>query len=195
MIYKVYIPSIVEHVPTVLVQCLSAFLDFCYIVRRSEIGESDLADLEKALTRFHTTREIFRTAGVRRSGFNLPRQHSMVHYVFLIQEFGAPNGLCSSITESRHITAVKEPWRHSNHHEPLGQMLVTNQRLDKLTSARTNFIARGILPPEQDAVPCPTLAVRNSNEEDHDGAVNGVDVLGEVVLAIRSRESLFCRVL
>ena len=173
----------------VLVQCLSALLDFCYIVRRSEIGESDLAALEKALNRFHTSREIFRTSGVRPSGFNLPRQHSMVHYAHLIREFSAPNRLCSSITESRHITAVKEPWRRSNHFEPLIQMMVTNQRLDKLTSARTNFIARRMLPPERNTAPRKTEAVHNGNDEDEDGAVDGADVLGEVVLAIRPRKS------
>ncbi|KAG1871050.1 hypothetical protein C8R48DRAFT_595967, partial [Suillus tomentosus] len=59
--------------------------------------------------------------------------------------FGAPNGLCSSITESKHIKAVKEPWRQSSHYKALGQMLVTNQRLDKLTASRQDFCAHGML--------------------------------------------------
>jgi hypothetical protein len=75
----------------------------------------------------------------------LPRQHSMMHYHSLIRKFGAPNGLCTSITESKHIRAVKEPWRRSNHNEALGQMLVTNQRLDQLAAARTDFENRGML--------------------------------------------------
>jgi hypothetical protein len=53
--------------------------------------------------------------------------------------FGAPNGLCSSMTEAKHIKAVKEPWRQSSHYEPLGQMLLTNQRLDKLAAAHIDF--------------------------------------------------------
>ncbi|KAH9040802.1 hypothetical protein EDB85DRAFT_2072152 [Lactarius pseudohatsudake] len=179
---KVYIPAIAEYVPPQLVQCLSAFLDFCYLVRRSEIGESDLSAIGKALRTFHATREIFRTSGVRPKGFNLPRQHSMVHYVHLIQEFGAPNGLCSSITESQHITAVKKPWRRSNRYEPLGQILLTNQRLDKLLSAHVNFIARGMLSKER--MPTPVTRPASSNEEDADGAIDG-DIEGEVVLAIR----------
>jgi len=83
------------------------------------------------------------------SGFSLPRQHSLVHYRVNIQDFGAPNGLCSSITESRHITTVKKPWRRSNRYEALGQMLITNQRLDKLAATRADFIAREMLPPDR----------------------------------------------
>jgi hypothetical protein len=69
----------------------------------------------------------------------------MSHYPALIRAFGAPNGLCSSITEAKHIKAVKEPWRRSNRCEALGQMLVTNQRLDKLAASRVNFAERGML--------------------------------------------------
>ena len=62
-----------------------------------------------------------------------------MHYQHLIQQFGAPNGLCSSITESKHIKAVKKPWRRSNCFEALGQMLTTNQHLDKLAAAQVDF--------------------------------------------------------
>ena len=69
----------------------------------------------------------------------------MKHYIDMIQLFGAPNGLCSSITELKHIKAVKEPYRHSNRNQPLGQMLLTNQRLDKLAAVRSNFTVWGML--------------------------------------------------
>ncbi|KAG1837094.1 hypothetical protein F4604DRAFT_1597751, partial [Suillus subluteus] len=75
----------------------------------------------------------------------LPRQHSLCHYILMIQLFGAPNGLCSSITESKHIKAVKEPWCRSSRFNTLRQMLLTNQRLDKLAAARVDFEARGML--------------------------------------------------
>ncbi|EDR01232.1 uncharacterized protein LACBIDRAFT_312360 [Laccaria bicolor S238N-H82] len=84
-----------------------------------------LLEIDAALQCFHVNREAFRP--VRPSGFSLPRQHSLVHYHFLITEFGAPNGLCSSITESKHIKAVKKPYRRTSHNKPLGQMLVINQ--------------------------------------------------------------------
>ena len=63
----------------------------------------------------------------------------------MIYLFGAPNSVCSSITEAKHIKAVKELWRQSNRNKPLKQMLYTNQRLDKLAAARVNFMQRGML--------------------------------------------------
>ncbi len=140
-----YLPAIVGYVPEEMVMCLSAFLDACYIARRQDIGNNALNDFEAALGRFWELREVFRTLGVRPTGFSLPRQHSLVHYRRLVEDFGAPGGLCSSITESRHITAVKKPWRRSNHFDAIGQMLRTNQRLDKISATRSEFIELGML--------------------------------------------------
>jgi hypothetical protein len=128
-----------------MVKAFRAFLEFCYIARRNVQDTSSLKELEDALSRFHQYRVIFQDTGVRPNGFSLPRQHSLVHYLRNIRAFGAPNGVCSSITESKHIKAVKEPWRRSSRNQPLGQMLLINQRLDKLAASRVDFIARGML--------------------------------------------------
>jgi hypothetical protein len=106
------------------------------------LTEADLTELENALARFHQYRQVFETAGICPDGISLPRQHALMHYPSLIRLFGVPNGLCS---ESKHIRAVKEPWRCSSQNQPLGQMLVTNQRLDQLAAARTDFIHHGML--------------------------------------------------
>ncbi|KAI5987445.1 hypothetical protein EDD15DRAFT_2389481 [Pisolithus albus] len=139
---KVYLPAIKGHVPPGVVHTVSAFLEFCYTARRNSLNESTIESLQQALDHFHHHRQTFQQTGVREQGakgFSLPWQHSMTHYRHLIQELGAPNGLCSSITKPKRIKAVKKPWRHSNHCNTLGQMLITNQRLDKLTAACVNF--------------------------------------------------------
>jgi hypothetical protein len=143
-IFQVYLPAISGHVPHQMVRCLAAFLEFCYLVRRNSITETTLEQISAALANFHQQRAIFEQTGVR-IDFNLPRQHSLNHYRRNIQLFGAPNGLCSSITESKHIKAVKEPWRRSSHFEALGQMLVINQRINKLSASRVDFVSRGLL--------------------------------------------------
>jgi hypothetical protein len=127
-----------------MVKAMRAFLDFCYIARRNIHDTHSLAGMDDALQRFHQYHEIFQTTGVR-DNFNLPRQHSLIHYIKLIWAFGAPNGLCSSITESKHIKAVKKPWWRSSRFDALSQMLLTNQRLDKLAASRVDFTNHSML--------------------------------------------------
>ena len=139
--------AIQAFVPPDVVKTFAAFLEFFYIARRNVISEDSLEQLRAALQRFHEARKVF-LGTVREDGpsaFSLPRQHAMVHYYDQIKNFGSPNGLCSSITESKHITAVKRPWRRSNKHAALPQILRSNERIDKLTAARTDFTARGML--------------------------------------------------
>ena len=143
--WQVYLPAIEGHVPSKMVQALQALMDFIYIARRDVIDANDLIALDNALEKFHNYRTIFQECGIRPTGFNLPRQHSLIHYQRNIEEFGAPNGLCSSITESKHIKAVKEPWRRSSRFNALGQMLLINQRLDNLAASRVDFASRGML--------------------------------------------------
>lgn len=154
-------------VPPDIIRTFTAFLDFCYIARRNVITEDSLEDLNAALQRFHKYRVIF-SGTVREdglAGFSLPRQHSMVHYHDHIKNFGSPNGLCSSITESKHIAAVKRPWRRSSRYKALAQILKVNERLDKLVAARADFAARGMLttPPLVAAI---LDAISNNNRGD-----------------------------
>ncbi|KAI6022994.1 hypothetical protein BKA83DRAFT_97099 [Pisolithus microcarpus] len=146
---KVYLPAIEGHVPKEIVCTFRAFLEFCYIVRRNVLTEKDLDDLDEALAWFYRYHEVFKTTGVITT-FSLPHQHAMKHYKQLTLQafhnlFGAPNGLCSSITESKHVKAVKKPYRRTNKYCALGQMLLINQRLDKLAASRVDFDSRGML--------------------------------------------------
>ncbi|KIJ65729.1 hypothetical protein HYDPIDRAFT_167325 [Hydnomerulius pinastri MD-312] len=182
---KVYLPALVGYVPDNMVKCFAAFLDFCYLARRSSHDTQSLESMNNALAQFHELRVVFEDAGVRPNGFSLPRQHALVHYVQNIQLFGSPNGLCSSITESRHITAVKRPWRQSNRNNPLGQMIRTNTRLSKLAAARVEFGRRDALRQvghdfEED------MDSGDEVEEEHEvGAVGGPVVESFVSLAKR----------
>ncbi|EGO27012.1 hypothetical protein SERLADRAFT_436843 [Serpula lacrymans var. lacrymans S7.9] len=44
-----------------------------------------------------------------------------------------------------HSSAVKKPWCRSSKNKALGQMLLINQRLDKLAASRISFTSRGML--------------------------------------------------
>jgi hypothetical protein len=188
-----------------MVKCISAFLDFCYIARRNTITSHALDQLKDALARFHFHREAFvGTAGVNGDRISLPRQHSLKHYIRSIRLFGSPNGLCSSITESKHIKAVKEPWRRSSRFKALVQMLRTIRRLDKLAAARrahtelgmmdgtTASYAAMILRGEQPQPRVP--AAVDEDEDDDNGPVSGPKSLSSVELARFVGMFYFCSI-
>ncbi|KAI5982365.1 hypothetical protein EDD15DRAFT_2180950 [Pisolithus albus] len=142
----VYLPAIKGHVAQDIVWTLPAFLEFCYIVQQNVITDNTLSNLKNALDHFHYHRKIFWESSDYKRYISLPRQHSLVHYEALIHLFGVLNGLCTSITESKHITVVKKPWWLSSKYRALGQILQTNQSLAQLAATCSDFEAGGMLP-------------------------------------------------
>jgi hypothetical protein len=127
-----------------MVRCISAFINACYIARRNALNAPALQHFTDFVRQFHELRNIFIQTGVR-TDISLPRQHALSHYAFLIRLFGSPNGLCSSITESKHIKAVKEPWRRSSRFKALVQMLCAIIRMEKMAALRRTFNRLGML--------------------------------------------------
>ena len=127
-----------------MTKTLAVFLKASYLIRCEVIDNNTINEIAMALECFCQLRSIFKDVNVRRN-FCLPRQHVLDHYISFIHSFGAPNGLCSSITESMHIAAVKEPWHRSNQFEASKQMLGTTQRLSKLAAACSDFLRCGML--------------------------------------------------
>ncbi|KAI0682812.1 hypothetical protein C8T65DRAFT_750046 [Cerioporus squamosus] len=143
---KIFLPAIVGYVPDAMVQCITVFLDFCYLARQPSHDSLSLDVMANLLDQFQALRVVFEEEGVRAEhSFALPRQHSLFHYIRSIKLFGSLNGLCSSITESKHITAVKQPWRESNRRNALGQIIRKNTRLNKLAAARSELGRRNML--------------------------------------------------
>ena len=179
-------------VPKEVIQTFGAFLDFYYLVRRNVLDEDDLLKIQAALDRFHAARSVFERLGVR-DGFSLPRQHAMKHYVSHVQNFGAPNGLCSSITESAHIPFVKQPWRRSSRNNPMEQMLLINERLDKLAAARADFVERGMLPDRRvraDCVPIIEVTDETENGPVDCPTINRVTALAQTASKLKPRVCL-----
>jgi len=181
---QVWMSAIEGFVPQDVIRCFNAYLDFCYIARASIFTQSTLDRLDEALKRFREHRQVFQHVGVRDptpAGFSLPRQHAMAHYRQHIENFGAPNGLCSSITESKHISAVKRPWRRSSRYNAIHQIMQTNRRTEKLTAARARFTSRRMLdvPTWQPRVPHP---IPSDNDEDQSGEAEEGAIYNEVFL-------------
>jgi hypothetical protein len=107
----------------------------------------------------------------------------------MIEDFGAPGGLCSSITESCHKSALNCPYHRSSRCKALGQMLLINQQLDKLTAMRCDFAKCGMLPGRHTANPSTLQGPEHLNlpsgddDDDEDEGPVEEDILGHVVLA------------
>ncbi|KAE9384731.1 hypothetical protein BT96DRAFT_1095978 [Gymnopus androsaceus JB14] len=193
--------TIKGYVPSDVVLCLQAFLDFCYIARQNSLLTSDILALDKALAQFHHYCQVFVCYGVRKS-ISLPRQHAMKHYSPGIISFGALNGLCSSITESKHIDSVKETWRRAGNRNPLPQMLTSITRMDQLSALNRKLARRGMLDDTVAAytakvlaghAPAPKHVDLNDEEDEEDdehddgienecGPISGPKVLSSVKL-------------
>jgi hypothetical protein len=180
---QVYLPAIKGLVPPRVVEALSSFLDFCYLVRRPDFDESTLDSVDAAVLEYHARREVFRDLKVR-DHFSLPRQHSMKHYGINIEDFGAPGGVCSSITESHHITTVKKPWRQSSRHQALPQILLTNQHLDMLTASTADFIERSMIAPVFTAIPDKVPKDEEAEEIDEPRVENNVILARRRVMSV-----------
>ncbi|KIL69001.1 hypothetical protein M378DRAFT_8424 [Amanita muscaria Koide BX008] len=192
---KVYLATISGLVPPRMVRAVRYLIEFCYLVCRSVLDDDDLDMLEELLAQFHEARKILEEQGVRPTGFNLPQQHSITHYRHQIIEFGAPNGLCMSITESKHISAVKDPYRRSSRNEPLGEILIINQCMEKLAATRTEFTAHGLFDHSsfrghREAPPSILERIRKilDDKDDEGGAIDSRDILGEVLMSRKSGE-------
>lgn len=172
---QVYIPAIAGRLPDDAVKAIVACVDFCYLVRRSVVDVSAIREVEEALDRLYEHRQFFITAGVRDT-ISLPRQHALLHYSRMIQLFGAPSGISTSITESKHKQVVKGTYTRTNKFKPLMQMLLLNERMDKMSAAKADFTRRGMM-----ATPIQLLGADTAplepNDEDEDE--EGIDELEE----------------
>ena len=84
---QVYISSIKGHVPDSMVECVTAFMKVCYLVRQDEILTMDLEMIDKEIIHFHCLQQVFIDTGVHVS-VSLPQQHVLVHYLESIVLFG-----------------------------------------------------------------------------------------------------------
>ena len=142
--WQVYLLVIEGYIPSEMIKALCTFLEFAYIACCNIHNTQSLEQMDDTLQCYHYHHKIFLTTGVQ-TGFNLPHQHTPIHYIKSIHMFGSLNGLCSSIMELNHIKVVKKPWWWSGCFEALCQMLLTNQCADKLTAARADFKKWGML--------------------------------------------------
>lgn len=114
-----------------LIRAVRALLDFLYIARYPSQTTSTLGLLKDALTRFHNNKQVFIDLGIR-NHFNLPKLHSLQHYVDSIELFGTTDNYNTETSERLHIDLAKDAYRATNHKDEYSQMTRWLDRREKI---------------------------------------------------------------
>ena len=141
-----YLPAIHGLVPPDAVKCISAFLDFCYLARRSDFDRNTLDALNNALHHFHTYREFFQSSGVREwflvatSAFPGPlsRQYPRFRcsqWALLIHHGISPHHHCQKTVET--LKPLRSIGSNANHKPTTGQAGRHTSRLHCTRDAAT----------------------------------------------------------
>ncbi|KAJ7790990.1 hypothetical protein B0H14DRAFT_3115481 [Mycena olivaceomarginata] len=81
---------------------------------------------------WHENHDFFITATVRED-FNIPKFHSLLHYVDSIQYFGTTDNYNTEMFERLHIDFAKNGWRASNRRDEFPQIITWLGRQEKIS--------------------------------------------------------------
>jgi len=133
-----------KHMAKILLGCLTgklakegimavkAILDFAYLAQYRSHSDETLAYLKEALESFHKHKVFFIRMGVRKH-INIPKFHSLIHYIEAIKLFGATDNYNTETFERFHIDFAKEGWRASNKRDEFPQMITWLSRQEKIS--------------------------------------------------------------
>jgi Plavaka transposase/uncharacterized protein DUF6830 len=130
---KILLGCLVGCMPAQGIEAVTALLDFIYIAQYPAQDSETIRYLQDALDRFHKNREYFIETGVRED-FNIPKFHSLLHYVEAIELFGTTDNYNTEMFERLHIDFTKHGWKASNQRDEFPQMIRWLSRQEKVTS-------------------------------------------------------------
>jgi len=117
--------------PLPLIRSIRSLLDFLYLAQYPTHTSETLQLLDESLKRFHENKHIFVDLGIR-TNFNLPKLHSLAHYVDSIKSFGTTDNYNTEYTERLHIDLAKDAYRATNHRDEYAQMTTWLERKEKI---------------------------------------------------------------
>jgi hypothetical protein len=117
--------------PVRLIRAVQGLLDFLYLAQYPCHSLQTFKLLDDVLDRFHDNKSIFVDLGIR-SSFNLPKLHSLRHYVTMIVLYGTTDNYNTEYTERLHIDLAKDAYRATNHKDEYMQMMLWLERREKM---------------------------------------------------------------
>lgn len=122
-----------DGVPKEAVAACRAILDFIYLAQYPSHDGDTLDYMQDALDTWHANKSIFIRLDIR-TDFNIPKFHSLTHYISSIQLHGTTDNTNTEIFERLHIDLAKEGWRASNKRNHFPQMVAWLSRQEKIAS-------------------------------------------------------------
>ena len=128
---KVFIGILAGIAPARVLAAACGLLDFIYYAQYQSHTTDTLQRMQEALNLFHANKDVFVDEGIRKD-FNIPKIHSLLHFVGSIVLFGSLDGFNSELPERLHIDYAKKGYRASNKRDYVVQMTRWLQRQEAL---------------------------------------------------------------
>lgn len=129
---KILLGCLVGSVASDGIKAIKALLDFIYIAQYKTHNGTTLQYLQDALDAFHAHKDFFIETTLR-PHLNIPKFHSLLHYIESIKFFGTTDNYNTEAFERFHIDFAKEGWRASNHRDEFPQMINWLSRQEKIS--------------------------------------------------------------
>ncbi len=132
---KVFYGILLGAVDSGVAAAAKAILDFMTYARLQVHTTTTLQAMQQALEDFHRHKEVFIEKGIR-DQFDIPKVHSLLHYIEKIRWLGTTDGFNTEATERLHIDLAKEAYRASNkrdYHAQMTKYLARRESLDKFS--------------------------------------------------------------
>ena len=104
---RVLLGCLVGKVPNDALMCYRALLDCLYLAQYPSHDDDSLQHMEDALTLFHNHKQVFISLRIREH-FNIPKFHSLLHYMDCIKMYGTMDNYNIEAFERLHIDLAKD---------------------------------------------------------------------------------------
>ena len=124
---RILLGCLVGRIPNDVMLTFRALLDFIYLAQYPTHDDTTLKYMTDALELFHKHKDVLVELGIREH-MNIPKLHSLLHYVEAIRRLGCLDGLNTETSERLHIDYAKKAYNASNNRDYLPQMTTWLQR-------------------------------------------------------------------
>ncbi|KAF7328578.1 hypothetical protein MVEN_02545900 [Mycena venus] len=135
---RVFLGVLAGAVSARVLTVVKALIDFIYYAQLQSHTVRTLSALQAALDTFHAHKQVFVELNIREH-FNIPKFHSLQHYVDSIRRLGSADGYNTESPERLHIDFAKKAYRASNRRDYTEQMALWLQRQEAM-ALRTAYL-------------------------------------------------------